>query len=181
MRPRQRTTRRPAAIRPAIAPAIASAAAVALILALSPAPAFAAPPDDGTGVTLGVRIEPIDTSAPTVEIDFSSSSGGNNGNGNGKPKSDDDRPGKANGKRDEYTAKSEVQVTVNARDAGPGPVSGIAAVEVSLDGGPWLPYTEPFGVTAHGKHKVSARAIDVAGNVSDIELRSFKIVGKPQG
>ena len=175
MTPRRRTTRR----RPATAPAIASAAALGLMLALSPTPAIASESDDGTDVTVDVRIAPVDVTAPTVEIVFDSSAGGNgNGNGNGKPK-DDDRPGKANGKRDEYTAKGEVLVTVNSNDPEPGPVSGVALVEYSIDGGPWRPYAAPFAVRAHGKHKVSARAADVAGNVGDIEVRTFKITGRP--
>lgn len=177
MTPRPRTTRR----RTAIAPSIASAAALGLVLALSPTPAIASESDDGADVTVDVRIAPVDVTAPTVEIVFDSSAGGGNGNGNGngngKPK--DDRPGKANGKHDEYTAKGEVRVTIESTDPEPGPVSGVALVEYSIDGGPWLPYTAPFAVRAHGKHKISARAIDAAGNTSDIELRSFKITGKP--
>ena len=175
MTPRPRTTRR----RTAIAPSIASAAALGLVLALSPTPAIASESDGGADVTVDVRIAPVDVTAPTVEIVFDSSAGGGNGNGNGNGKPKDDRPGKANGKHDEYTAKGEVLVTINSTDPEPGPVSGVALVEYSIDGGPWLPYTAPFAVRAHGKHKISARAIDAAGNTSDIELRSFKITGKP--
>jgi hypothetical protein len=175
MTPRPRTTRR----RTAIAPSIASAAALGLVLALSPTPAIASESDDGADVTVDVRIAPVDVTAPTVEIVFDSSAGGGNGNGNGNGKPKDDRPGKANGKHDEYTAKGEVRVTIDSTDPEPGPVSGVALVEYSIDGGPWLPYTAPFAVRAHGKHKISARAIDAAGNTSDIELRSFKITGKP--
>lgn len=175
MTPRPRTTRR----RTAIAPSIASAAALGLVLALSPTPAIASESDDGADVTVDVRIAPVDVTAPTVEIVFDSSAGGGNGNGNGNGKPKDDRPGKANGKHDEYTAKGEVRVTIESTDPEPGPVSGVALVEYSIDGGPWLPYTAPFAVRAHGKHKISARAIDAAGNTSDIELRSFKITGKP--
>ena len=175
MTPRPRTTRR----RTAIAPSIASAAALGLVLALSPTPAIASESDGGADVTVDVRIAPVDVTAPTVEIVFDSSAGGGNGNGNGNGKPKDDRPGKANGKHDEYTAKGEVRVTIDSTDPEPGPVSGVALVEYSIDGGPWLPYTAPFAVRAHGKHKISARAIDAAGNTSDIELRSFKITGKP--
>ncbi|SIO11351.1 OmpL47-type beta-barrel domain-containing protein [Agromyces cerinus] len=177
MTPGQRTTRR----RPAVASSIATAAALGLVLALAPTPVLASESDDGTDVTLDVRIAPIDTTAPEVEIVFGSAADSNNGNGNGngKPKGDAAHPGKTNGKHDEYTAKGEVRVTVNSIDPAPEPISGVATVEVSLDGGPWLPYTAPFAVRAHGKHKVSARAADVAGNVGDIEVRTFKITGRP--
>ena len=177
MTPARRTPRR----RPSFPTTIASVAVLGLGLTVSPAPAFASESDDGTGVTLDVRISPVDTTAPTVEIVFDSSTGGNNGNGNGKPKHDDDRPGKTNGRHDEYTAKGEVRVTVNSNDPEPQPVSGVALVEYSIDGGPWQAYTEPFAIRAHGKHKISARAVDVAGNIGDSDLRSFKITGKPLG
>jgi hypothetical protein len=175
MTPGRRTPRRT----PSRTSTLASAAALGLVLALAPSPVFATESDDGTGVTLDVRISPVDTTAPTVEIVFDSSTGGTKGNGNGKPKGD--RPGKANGKHDEYTAKGEVRVTVNSNDPAPEPASGVALVEYSIDGGPWQTYTEPFAIRAHGTHKISARAVDVAGNVGDIDLRSFKITGKPQG
>jgi hypothetical protein len=177
MTPGRRTPRRT----PSFPTALASAAALGLVLTLSPAPAFASESDDGTGVTLDVRIAPVDTTAPTVEIVFDSSTGGNNGNGNGNGKPKDDRPGKTNGRHDEYTAKGEIRVTVRSNDAEPAPVSGVVLVEYSLDGGPWQPYTEPFAIRAHGKHKISARAVDAAGNVSDVDVRSFNITGKPLG
>ena len=43
----------------------------------------------------------------------------------------------------------------------------------------WRAYAAPFGVSAHGKHTIAARATDVAGNTSDTASRDFKITGKP--
>ena len=52
-------------------------------------------------------------------------------------------------------------VTITATDVD----SGIASVEYQLDGGTWLPYTEPVVVDAY-PHTVRYRASDVAGNAS---------------
>ena len=44
--------------------------------------------------------------------------------------------------------------------------SGVARTEYSLDGGGWTAYSGVLSIEAHGKHTVSARAIDNVGRVS---------------
>ena len=44
--------------------------------------------------------------------------------------------------------------------------SGVARTEYSLDGGSWTAYSGVLSIEAHGKHTVSARAIDNVGRVS---------------
>ncbi|MEU9886238.1 ThuA domain-containing protein [Sphaerisporangium sp. NPDC051011] len=58
---------------------------------------------------------------------------------------------------------SPVTVAVNASDSG----SGLASTEVSVDGGPWAPYTDPVTVASDGLHTVAYRAADKAGNTAD--------------
>ncbi|MCW2876696.1 MAG: hypothetical protein JWQ95_796 [Sphaerisporangium sp.] len=58
---------------------------------------------------------------------------------------------------------SNVAVAVTASDSG----SGLASTEVSVDGGPWAPYTDPVSVSADGVHTVAYRAADKAGNTAD--------------
>lgn len=58
---------------------------------------------------------------------------------------------------------SPVVATVAASDAQPG--SGLAAVEVSVDGGPWAPHAGPVVLATEGVHAVACRATDAAGNV----------------
>ncbi|WP_320779663.1 OmpL47-type beta-barrel domain-containing protein [Streptomyces sp. CRN 30] len=55
------------------------------------------------------------------------------------------------------------RVTVSATDEGG---SGVAGIEYSLDGGPYLAYTAPVVVDRTGTHTVTYRASDRAGNVS---------------
>ncbi|OZM72106.1 copper-binding protein [Amycolatopsis antarctica] len=63
-------------------------------------------------------------------------------------------------------------VTVNATDQG----SGVDSVEYQLDGGEFLPYSEPVVVDSVGEHMVHFRATDVAGNVSEEGMLSFAVV-----
>ncbi|RHA44293.1 immunoglobulin-like domain-containing protein, partial [Cellulomonas rhizosphaerae] len=61
---------------------------------------------------------------------------------------------------------SAVTVTAVATDSGT-PVSGVASVEASVDGGAWAPLAAGgVKVSADGTHVVRVRATDVAGNVS---------------
>ncbi|MFL4908498.1 OmpL47-type beta-barrel domain-containing protein [Streptomyces sp. MMS24-I2-30] len=65
------------------------------------------------------------------------------------------------------------KVTVTAADEGG---SGVAAVEYSLDGGPYLAYTAPVVVDRAGAHTVSYRATDKAGNTAEPRSVSFTVV-----
>ncbi|MFK0119026.1 OmpL47-type beta-barrel domain-containing protein [Streptomyces sp. NPDC090994] len=65
------------------------------------------------------------------------------------------------------------KVTVSASDAGG---SGVAGIEYSLDGGPYLAYTAPVLVDRAGTHTVAYRASDKAGNVSQPLSVSFTVV-----
>ena len=44
--------------------------------------------------------------------------------------------------------------------------SGVARTEYSLDGGSWTAYSGVLSIAGHGKHTVSARAIDNVGRIS---------------
>lgn len=44
--------------------------------------------------------------------------------------------------------------------------SGVARTEYSLDGGSWTAYSGALSIAGHGKHTVSARAIDNVGRIS---------------
>jgi hypothetical protein len=59
--------------------------------------------------------------------------------------------------------RSAVVVTLSPNDTASG--SGIALVQYSLDGGPWITYSSPFTVSTQGFTHVAARATDLAGNV----------------
>ncbi|MEV6793134.1 glycosyl hydrolase, partial [Streptomyces sp. NPDC051320] len=63
-------------------------------------------------------------------------------------------------------------VTVTASDAG----SGVAGIEYSLDGGPYLPYSAPVAVNRAGSHTFLYRATDKAGNASTALSLSLTIV-----
>ncbi|MFE9613074.1 OmpL47-type beta-barrel domain-containing protein [Streptomyces sp. NPDC006012] len=65
------------------------------------------------------------------------------------------------------------KVTVTAADEGG---SGVAAVEYSLDAGPYLAYTAPVVVDRAGAHTVSYRATDQAGNTAEPRSVSFTVV-----
>ncbi|MFG2126681.1 OmpL47-type beta-barrel domain-containing protein [Streptomyces sp. NPDC048751] len=70
-----------------------------------------------------------------------------------------------------YVGKA--RVTVSATDPGG---SGVARVEYSLDGGPYLAYTAPVVVDRVGAHTVAYRASDQAGNTSQARTVSFTVV-----
>ncbi|MEV6957805.1 family 16 glycoside hydrolase [Streptomyces sp. NPDC051207] len=65
------------------------------------------------------------------------------------------------------------RVTIAATDSGG---SGVAGVEYSLDGGPYLAYTAPLIVDRAGAHSVAYRATDRAGNTSEPRTVSFTVV-----
>ncbi|MBL3668460.1 DUF1080 domain-containing protein [Streptomyces sp. M2CJ-2] len=65
------------------------------------------------------------------------------------------------------------KVTVSATD---GHGSGVAGIEYSLDGGPYLAYTAPVVVDRAGRHTLAYRASDRAGNTSAPLTVSFTVV-----
>ncbi|MFD4623603.1 OmpL47-type beta-barrel domain-containing protein [Streptomyces sp. NPDC058475] len=64
------------------------------------------------------------------------------------------------------------KVTVSATDEGG---SGVAAIEYSLDGGPYLAYSAPVVVDRVGAHTVAYRATDKAGNTAEPRTVSFAV------
>lgn len=68
---------------------------------------------------------------------------------------------------------NSARVTVSATDHGG---SGVATVEYSLDGGPYLAYTAPVVVDRAGAHTLTYRASDKAGNSSDARSVSLTVV-----
>ncbi|NEC30656.1 DUF1080 domain-containing protein [Streptomyces sp. SID8111] len=65
------------------------------------------------------------------------------------------------------------RVTVTATDEGG---SGVAGIEYSLDGGPYLAYSTPVLVDRAGRHTVAYRATDRAGNTSEALTVAFTVV-----
>ncbi|MFJ5895408.1 OmpL47-type beta-barrel domain-containing protein, partial [Streptomyces sp. NPDC093064] len=63
-------------------------------------------------------------------------------------------------------------VTVSASDAG----SGVARIEYSLDGGPYLQYSAPVVIDRAGNHAFLYRATDKAGNTSTPKSLSLTVV-----
>ncbi|MFE7358494.1 OmpL47-type beta-barrel domain-containing protein [Streptomyces sp. NPDC057543] len=70
---------------------------------------------------------------------------------------------------------SSATVTVTASDA----ESGVAGIEYSLDGGAYRSYTTPVAVNSVGKHALSYRATDKAGNTSSAQSVEFTVVAAP--
>lgn len=68
-----------------------------------------------------------------------------------------------------YLGKAKVTVTATDAD------SGVAKVEYSLDGGPYLAYEAPVVVDRAGRHSVAYRASDKAGNTSAAKDVSFTV------
>jgi hypothetical protein len=68
-------------------------------------------------------------------------------------------------------------VTISASDDD----SGVATVEYALDGQPYTAYTKPFAVTQPGPHTVLFRAMDKAGNTSDVSTAKFTVVKSGSG
>ncbi|MDT8375086.1 MAG: Ig-like domain-containing protein [Bacteroidales bacterium] len=55
--------------------------------------------------------------------------------------------------------------------------SGVAYTSFSVDGGAWITYVAPFGLSAltEGKHLIACRSTDNAGNVEDEKVISFSV------
>jgi hypothetical protein len=53
--------------------------------------------------------------------------------------------------------------------------SGVASISYQVDEGTWLTYAGPVTVTGEGKHRVSYRAFDIAGNESATSSVKIKI------
>ncbi|GGV82336.1 glycosyl hydrolase [Streptomyces griseoloalbus] len=68
----------------------------------------------------------------------------------------------------------DATVTISADDGHGG--SGVAGIEYSLDGGPYLAYTAPVVVDRAGRHTLAYRASDKAGNTSAPLTTSFTVV-----
>lgn len=66
---------------------------------------------------------------------------------------------------------TSAKVTVTATDAD----TGVDKVEYSLDGGPYLAYTDTVIVDRVGYHSVAHRATDKAGNTSEAKQTSFTV------
>lgn len=65
---------------------------------------------------------------------------------------------------------SDVQLNASVSDI----TSGVAYLDVSIDGGVWQTYTAPIILT-DGQHTVQFKAADMAGNVTTTNLQTFKI------
>lgn len=62
-----------------------------------------------------------------------------------------------------YFGKEKTLFKINGVDV----LSGIRTIEISVDGGEYIPYTKPFQVPV-GQHELRCRAVDNAGNVSEL-------------
>ncbi|WP_326686749.1 MULTISPECIES: OmpL47-type beta-barrel domain-containing protein [unclassified Streptomyces] len=81
--------------------------------------------------------------------------------------------GKAEGKKNSdghFVGKATVTVTATDDK------SGVAKTEYSLDGGPYLTYSDPVVIDRAGHHSVTYRATDKAGNTSEPAELSFRVV-----
>lgn len=68
-------------------------------------------------------------------------------------------------------------ITVTATDS----QSGVDRIEYSLDGGPYLAYSAPVVVDRAGDHTVRYRAVDKAGNTSDVQTIDLTVVDSSPG
>lgn len=67
--------------------------------------------------------------------------------------------------------KGSATVALTAQD----PLSGVASIKYSVDGGETLTYSEPVVVTGDGTHEMTFWAIDNAGNTEQAETVELKI------
>ncbi|WP_323181321.1 glycosyl hydrolase [Streptomyces sp. NBC_00154] len=70
---------------------------------------------------------------------------------------------------------SSATVTVTASDAD----SGVAGIEYALDGASYSNYTAPVAVNSVGRHTLTYRATDKAGNTSPTKSVDFTVVAAP--
>ncbi|MFG3552456.1 OmpL47-type beta-barrel domain-containing protein [Streptomyces sp. NPDC047725] len=70
----------------------------------------------------------------------------------------------------EYVGSATVTVTASDTE------SGVARIEYSLDGGPYLQYSAPVAIDRAGSHTVLYRASDKAGNTSTPQSLSLTVV-----
>lgn len=104
------------------------------------------------GVIQTYRTNQLDTEPPTSAIDFSGTRGMN----------------------DWFVGP--VQVTISATDAG----TGVERIEYSQDGGAtWVTYSGPFVLPDDGRHSVTYRAVDRAGNVESSKTAGCSIDQTP--
>ncbi|WP_212732799.1 cupredoxin domain-containing protein, partial [Streptomyces sp. TP-A0874] len=66
-------------------------------------------------------------------------------------------------------------IELTASDSG----SGVERIEYALDGGEYAGYSAPVLVDAVGEHSVDYRAVDRAGNASEVESVGFVVVEPP--
>jgi plastocyanin len=71
---------------------------------------------------------------------------------------------------DDYVGSATVTVTASDAD------SGVATIEYSLDGGPYLQYSAPVVIDRAGSHTFLYRATDKAGNTSAPQSLSLTVV-----
>lgn len=71
---------------------------------------------------------------------------------------------------------SDVTATLSAVDRGVSVVSGLAATEFAIDGGPWTPYAagQTFAFF-EGDHRLDARSRDAAGNVEPRRTQPVRV------
>ena len=69
--------------------------------------------------------------------------------------------------------RGSVQVALTATDAG----GGTPSTHYSLDGGPTLPYSSPFGVSGDRIHSLSFFSVDASGNREALNTLAIKIDG----
>jgi len=62
-----------------------------------------------------------------------------------------------------YFATPDTAFVLRAEDN----LSGVKAIEVSIDGGPYVPYRDPLKL-AKGERTIRCRATDAAGNRSEV-------------
>ena len=68
---------------------------------------------------------------------------------------------------------SPVLITLLATDQSG--ASGVAGVQYSVNGGPWLDYAQPFTLATNGHIRLSYRAADHAGNAELVHLANFDL------
>ena len=102
--------------------------------------------DNAGNITEGTQTFSVDMLAPVIDFSLTGTEGANSW----------------------YT--TTVQVSASANDAG----SGLATIEVSVDGGSWNVYSAPLAFD-DGPHTYQFRATDQAGNLSKTALQQIQV------